>query len=137
MVQKIVRVPKISFGLLKAHKISSNKYIIRYIVSKSTSHHISSFIRPELSAFQCSIFTDISISPRLSSRRCPHRYAFYADQNLPNKEFRVFMFSHFTISLNILTKNEYQKVRAIYTFDHQKVNVDYLINCVNRILIGH
>ena len=34
------------------------------------------------------IFTDNSISPSLSPRQCPNRYAFRAGQNLPDKEFR-------------------------------------------------
>ena len=34
------------------------------------------------------IFTGISISPSLSLRQCPDRYAFRAGQNLPDKEFR-------------------------------------------------
>ncbi|KAI4300018.1 hypothetical protein L6164_033438 [Bauhinia variegata] len=33
------------------------------------------------------IFTDMSISPSLSLRQCPDRYAFRASRNLPNKEF--------------------------------------------------
>ena len=34
------------------------------------------------------IFTVISISPGLSLRQCPTRYAFRAGRNLPDKEFR-------------------------------------------------
>ena len=34
------------------------------------------------------IFTDKSISPSLSPRQCPNRYAFRAGRNLPDKEFR-------------------------------------------------
>ena len=34
------------------------------------------------------IFTDKSISPSLSLRQCPNRYAFRAGRNLPDKEFR-------------------------------------------------
>ena len=34
------------------------------------------------------IFTDNPISPSLSPRQCPDRYAFRAGQNLPDKEFR-------------------------------------------------
>ena len=34
------------------------------------------------------IFTDISISPSLSLRQLPDRYAFRAGLNLPDKEFR-------------------------------------------------
>ncbi|KAJ1683361.1 hypothetical protein LUZ63_021418 [Rhynchospora breviuscula] len=34
------------------------------------------------------IFTDMSISPSLSPRQCPDRYAFRAGRNLPDKEFR-------------------------------------------------
>ena len=34
------------------------------------------------------IFTDKSISPSLSPRQCPDRYAFRAGRNLPDKEFR-------------------------------------------------
>ncbi|KAI5353905.1 hypothetical protein L3X38_006799 [Prunus dulcis] len=34
------------------------------------------------------IFTDVSISPSLSPRQCPDRYAFRAGRNLPDKEFR-------------------------------------------------
>ncbi|KAJ8435996.1 hypothetical protein Cgig2_013805 [Carnegiea gigantea] len=33
------------------------------------------------------IFTDMSISPSLSPRPCPDRYAFRADRNLPDNEF--------------------------------------------------
>jgi hypothetical protein len=33
-------------------------------------------------------FTDISISPSLSLRQRPDRYAFRAGRNLPDKEFR-------------------------------------------------
>jgi hypothetical protein len=34
------------------------------------------------------IFTDIPISPSLSPRQRPDRYAFRAGRNLPDKEFR-------------------------------------------------
>jgi hypothetical protein len=34
------------------------------------------------------IFTDIPISPSLSPRQLPDRYAFRAGRNLPDKEFR-------------------------------------------------
>ena len=34
------------------------------------------------------IFTDMSISPSLSPRQCPDRYAFRAGRNLPDKELR-------------------------------------------------
>src|SRR5699024_12573453 len=34
------------------------------------------------------IFTGIIISPSLSLRQCPDRYAFRAGRNLPDKEFR-------------------------------------------------
>ncbi len=34
------------------------------------------------------IFTDMSISPSLSPRQRPNRYAFRAGRNLPDKEFR-------------------------------------------------
>ena len=34
------------------------------------------------------IFTDKSISPSLSPRQRPNRYAFRAGRNLPDKEFR-------------------------------------------------
>ena len=34
------------------------------------------------------IFTDIPISPSLSLRHHPNRYAFRAGRNLPDKEFR-------------------------------------------------
>ena len=34
------------------------------------------------------IFTDKSISPSLSLRQSPNRYAFRAGRNLPDKEFR-------------------------------------------------
>jgi hypothetical protein len=34
------------------------------------------------------IFTDMSISPSLSPRQCPDRYAFRAGRNLPDNEFR-------------------------------------------------
>lgn len=34
------------------------------------------------------IFTDMSISPSLSPRQCPNRYAFRAGQNLLDNEFR-------------------------------------------------
>ena len=34
------------------------------------------------------IFTGITISPSLSLRQCPDRYAFRAGRNLPDKEFR-------------------------------------------------
>ncbi len=34
------------------------------------------------------IFTDMSISPSLSPRQRPDRYAFRAGRNLPDKEFR-------------------------------------------------
>ena len=34
------------------------------------------------------IFTGIAISPSLSLRQCPSRYAFRAGRNLPDKEFR-------------------------------------------------
>jgi hypothetical protein len=35
-----------------------------------------------------SIFTGSTISPGLSLRQCPSRYAFRAGRNLPDKEFR-------------------------------------------------
>src|SRR5699024_9801587 len=35
-----------------------------------------------------SIFTGTIISPSLSLRQCPNRYAFRAGRNLPDKEFR-------------------------------------------------
>ena len=34
------------------------------------------------------IFTATTISPSLSSRQCPDRYAIRAGRNLPDKEFR-------------------------------------------------
>ncbi len=34
------------------------------------------------------IFTGTMISPSLSLRQCPNRYAFRAGRNLPDKEFR-------------------------------------------------
>jgi len=34
------------------------------------------------------IFTGITISPSLSLRQCPSRYAIRAGRNLPDKEFR-------------------------------------------------
>ena len=34
------------------------------------------------------IFTHTTISPGLSLRQCPSRYAFRAGRNLPDKEFR-------------------------------------------------
>ncbi|MFS7921571.1 hypothetical protein Hanom_Chr03g00238501 [Helianthus anomalus] len=40
------------------------------------------------SGFICRIFTDMSISPSLSSRQCPDRYAFRAGRNLPDKKNR-------------------------------------------------
>ena len=40
-----------------------------------------------LSRVTC-IFTGTMISPSLSSRQCPNRYAFRAGRNLPDKEFR-------------------------------------------------
>ncbi|KAL8470551.1 hypothetical protein ACS0TY_033190 [Phlomoides rotata] len=43
--------------------------------------------RKPLHASVVCIFTDISISPSLSPRKCPDRYAFRAGQNLPDKEF--------------------------------------------------
>jgi hypothetical protein len=40
-----------------------------------------------LSRVTC-IFTGTMISPGLSLRQCPNRYAFRAGRNLPDKEFR-------------------------------------------------
>src|SRR5690606_2337706 len=40
-----------------------------------------------LSRVPC-IFTGTTISPGLSLRQCPSRYAFRAGRNLPDKEFR-------------------------------------------------
>ena len=40
-----------------------------------------------LSRVTC-IFTGTMISPSLSLRQCPNRYAFRAGRNLPDKEFR-------------------------------------------------
>src|SRR5699024_3322387 len=40
-----------------------------------------------LSRVTC-IFTGTTISPSLSLRQCPNRYAFRAGRNLPDKEFR-------------------------------------------------
>ena len=40
-----------------------------------------------LSRVTC-IFTGTKISPSLSLRQCPNRYAFRAGRNLPDKEFR-------------------------------------------------
>ena len=38
--------------------------------------------------FPSCIFTGTMISPSLSLRQCPNRYAFRAGRNLPDKEFR-------------------------------------------------
>ncbi|OIV89924.1 hypothetical protein TanjilG_08301 [Lupinus angustifolius] len=43
---------------------------------------------PNLPVDVVRIFTDMSISPSLSPRQCPDRYAFRAGRNLPDKEFR-------------------------------------------------
>ncbi|XLS55208.1 hypothetical protein HN51_004963 [Arachis hypogaea] len=43
---------------------------------------------PQLNVEVVRIFTDMSISPSLSPRQCPDRYAFRAGGNLPDKEFR-------------------------------------------------
>ena len=42
---------------------------------------------PSCRGYTC-IFTGTSISPSLSWRQCPNRYAFRAGRNLPDKEFR-------------------------------------------------
>ncbi|KAK4795218.1 hypothetical protein SAY86_013212 [Trapa natans] len=44
---------------------------------------------PKLRVQVVRIFTDMSISPSLSPRQCPDRYAFRAGRNLPDKEVRV------------------------------------------------
>ena len=62
------------------------------ILYKLYKHPISSYSKAPwglsvLSRVTC-IFTGTIISPSLSLRQCPNRYAFRAGRNLPDKEFR-------------------------------------------------
>ena len=62
------------------------------ILYKLHKHSISNYSKAPrglsvLSRVTC-IFTGTMISPSLSLRQCPNRYAFRAGQNLPDKEFR-------------------------------------------------
>ncbi|KAL0902958.1 hypothetical protein M5K25_028351 [Dendrobium thyrsiflorum] len=58
-------------------------------ISEVVSTSLSSFLSPPSSVSEVvRIFTDMSISPSLSPRQCPDRYAFRAGRNLPDKEFR-------------------------------------------------
>src|SRR5699024_8461057 len=62
------------------------------ILYMSHKHSISSYSKAPwglsvLSRVTC-IFTGTIISPSLSLRQCPDRYAFRADRNLPDKVFR-------------------------------------------------
>jgi hypothetical protein len=62
------------------------------ILYKSYQNPISGYSKAPwglsvLSRVTC-IFTGITISPGLSLRQCPNRYAIRAGQNLPDKEFR-------------------------------------------------
>lgn len=62
------------------------------ILYMSHKHSISSYSKAPwglsvLSRVTC-IFTGTIISPSLSLRQCPDRYAFRAGRNLPDKEFR-------------------------------------------------
>ncbi len=62
------------------------------ILYKLYKHSISSYSKAPWGLSVLSrvtrIFTGIIISPSLSSRQCPDRYAFRAGRNLPDKEFR-------------------------------------------------
>ncbi len=62
------------------------------ILYKNTNRSIAGYSKaPRGLSVQSSepcIFTGIAISPRLSLRQCPDRYAFRAGRNLPDKEFR-------------------------------------------------
>ena len=62
------------------------------ILYKNTNRSIAGYSQaPRGLSVQSSvpcIFTGIAISPRLSLRQCPDRYAFRAGRNLPDKEFR-------------------------------------------------
>ena len=62
------------------------------ILYKLYKHPISSYSKAPWGLSVLSrvtrIFTGIIISPSLSLRQCPDRYAFRAGQNLPDKEFR-------------------------------------------------
>ena len=62
------------------------------ILYKLYKHSISSYSKAPWGLSVLSrvvrIFTDNIISPSLSLRQCPDRYAFRAGRNLPDKEFR-------------------------------------------------
>ena len=62
------------------------------ILYKLYKHPISSYSKAPWGLSVLSrvtrIFTGIIISPSLSLRQCPDRYAFRAGRNLPDKEFR-------------------------------------------------
>src|SRR5699024_3361126 len=73
-------------------KLASRLLRLLPILYKQYKHSISSYSKAPwglsvLARVPC-IFTWISISPSLSLRQRPHRYAFRAGRNLPDKEFR-------------------------------------------------
>src|SRR5699024_1338924 len=73
-------------------KLAIRDLRLRPILYKLCQHPISSYSKAPwglsvLSRVTC-IFTGNIISPSLSLRQCPDRYAFRAGRNLPDKEFR-------------------------------------------------
>ena len=73
-------------------KLASRLLRLLPILYKLYKHPISSYSKAPWGLSVLSrvtrIFTGIIISPSLSLRQCPDRYAFRAGRNLPDKEFR-------------------------------------------------
>ena len=73
-------------------RLASNPLRLLPILYKQHKHSISSYSKAPWGLSVLSrvtrIFTGIIISPSLSLRQCPDRYAFRAGRNLPDKEFR-------------------------------------------------
>ncbi|KAI3479089.1 hypothetical protein L1887_58921 [Cichorium endivia] len=70
-------------------RLSLGPYVLTQGKAQSQSQGTVKLHRVFLSRVQVvRIFTDMSISPSLSPRQCPDRYAFRAGRNLPDKEFR-------------------------------------------------
>src|SRR5699024_1714538 len=73
-------------------KLASRLLRLLPILYMRYRHSISNYSKAPwglsvLSRVTC-IFTGTKISPSLSLRQCPNRYAFRAGRNLPDKEFR-------------------------------------------------
>ena len=59
------------------------------------------------------------ISPSLSLRQCPNRYAFRAGRNLPDKEFRYLRTVIVTAAVYWLRFVASQKLTTLLTFQHR------------------